>query len=231
MLNKAKDLAGFKLGSLDGDIGHVKEFYFDDHYWTIRYLVADTGKWLTGRKVLISPHALGAVSEKDHDIAVNLTKRQIEESPSLDSDKPVSRQFEETYHAFYGWPAYWSGSNMWGAGPNLVTLAVQPLPLDESRRHHGKWDAHLRSTLTLDGYRIRATDGEIGHVVDFVIDDTTWAICDLVVDMGTWWPGKQILISPTKIENVNWEASKILVNLSREEIKQSPEFKREATLR
>ena len=120
MLNKAKTLKGYKLHSLDGEIGKVKEFYFDDHHWTIRYLIADTGNWLTGRQVLISPYALAAVNKEEQYIAINLTKKQIEDSPSLDSDKPVSRQFEESYYGYYGWPLYWGGSYMWGSYPYIV---------------------------------------------------------------------------------------------------------------
>ena len=93
MLSKAKSLKGYKLDSLDGGIGEVKEFYFDDRHWTIRYLVANTGHWLTGRQVLISPYALVAAIKLEKHITVDLTKQQIENGPSLNSDKPVSRQF------------------------------------------------------------------------------------------------------------------------------------------
>ncbi len=117
MLNEAKTLTGYTLHGIDGEIGKVKEFYFDDRHWTIRYLVADTGNWLTGRQVLISPHALGSVNREEQQITVNLTKDQIEDSPSLNSDKPVSRQFEDDYHAYYGWPIYW-GDAMWGLSRN-----------------------------------------------------------------------------------------------------------------
>ncbi|MCR4332167.1 MAG: PRC-barrel domain-containing protein, partial [Sulfuricaulis sp.] len=120
MLSKAKTLKGYKLVSLDGEIGTVKEFYFDDHHWTIRYLVADTGNWLMDKQVLISPYALVAVNKEEHHITVDLTKKQIEDSPSLSSDKPVSRQFEETYYGYYGWPMYWGGPYMWGAYPYIV---------------------------------------------------------------------------------------------------------------
>ena len=117
LLNKVKTLKGYKLDSLDGEIGKVKEFYFDDKYWTIRYLVADTGNWLSGRQVLISPYALRAVNKEEQNIAIDLTKKQIEDSPSLDSDKPVSRQFEEYYYGYYGWPMYWYGPYVWGPYP------------------------------------------------------------------------------------------------------------------
>ena len=120
MLCKAKILKGYTLDSLDGEIGKVREFYFDDQHWTIRYLVADTGNWLAGRQVLISPYALVAVIVEKKHIEINLTKQQIEDSPPLESDKPVSRQFEDEYHGFFGWPLYWGGPYMWGAYPFIV---------------------------------------------------------------------------------------------------------------
>ena len=91
MLRNVKTLKGYKLGALDGDIGKVKDFYFDDQRWTVRYLVADTGSWLPGKQVLISPHALKKVREVEKIIDVALSKKRIEDSPSVDLDKPVSR--------------------------------------------------------------------------------------------------------------------------------------------
>ena len=114
MLNKAKTLKGYKLNSLDGEIGKVKEFYFDDQHWTVRYLVAETGTWLAERQVLISPYALGPVDRAEQDVVVDLTKKQIEDSPFLDSDKPVSLQFQESFHGYYDIPMYWAGPNSWG---------------------------------------------------------------------------------------------------------------------
>ncbi|SPF53359.1 PRC-barrel domain protein [Candidatus Desulfosporosinus infrequens] len=196
MLNKAKTLRSYKLHSLDGEIGKVNEFYFDDHHWMIRYLIADTGNWLTGRQVLISPHALVSVNKEEQYITINLTKKQIEDSPSLDNDKPVSRQFEEAYYGYYEWPMYWDS----------------------------QFDPHLRSTYDVSSYDIQATDGEIGHVEDFVIDDETWTIRYLIIDTRNWWPGKKVLVSPRWIESVSWNETKVFVNLLRETIKQSPEY-------
>jgi uncharacterized protein YrrD len=228
MLCKAKTLAGYELNSLDGEIGRVKEFYFDDKYWTIRYLVASTGTWLPGRAVLISPYALRTVSENSETVSVQLTKKQIEDSPSLDSDKPVSQQFEETYHDYYGWPMYWGGSYMWGNYPYLV---FDHEPLTDAHPHKSHWNPHLRSTKAVLGYHIQGTDGEIGHVTDYIIDDQNWAIRYLVVDTRNWWPGKMILISAKWIESVSWDASKVFVNLTCEDIKNSPEFTEETMLR
>ena len=221
MLNKAKTLTGYTLNSRDGEMGKVKEFYFDDRYWTVRYLVADTGNWLSGRQVLLSPYALIGASKDEHHISVGLTKKQIEESPSLDSDEPVSRQFEETYHGYYGWPMYWGGPCMWGSFPYMACDQDDQF---EFKTPEKVWDSHLRSTRDVSGYHIQAVDGEMGHVHDFIIDDETWAIRYLVIDTQNWWPGIKVLVSPQWIERVSWSEAKVFVNLTREAIKRSPEY-------
>ena len=227
MLHKVKTLEGYKLDSLDGEIGHVQGFYFDDRHWTIRYLVADTGNWLPGRQVLISPYALVAAIEVEKHVAVDLTKKQIENSPSLNSDKPVSRQFEESYYEHYGWPTYWGGTAMWGYSPYIIRDREQ---WSKSSLMEKAWDPHLRSTRDVSGYFIQAADGEIGHVEDFVIDDETWAIRYLIVATRNWWPGKKVLISPQWIERVSWTESKVFIKLTREAIKHSPEFTEESLI-
>ncbi len=227
MLYTAGTLKNYKLHSSDGEIGKVKEFYFDDHYWTIRYLVADTGSWVSGRQVLISPYALAAVKREEQYITVNLTKKQIEDSPSLDSDRPVSRQFEDNYYGYYSWPIYWGGAYMWGANPYIAhDRETWRAPAQDEKT----WDSHLRSTHDVSGHSIQAADGEIGHVEDFIIDDETWAIRYLVIDTRNWWPGKSVLIAPRWIDRVSWGESKVFVNLSREAIKQSPAYTEGALL-
>jgi hypothetical protein len=235
MLNKATILKGYKLDCIDGEFGKVEEFYFDDHHWTIRYLVANTGNWLKGRQVLISPHALVAAIKAEKHIAVDLTKKKIEDSPSLNSDKPVSRQFEESYHGYYGWPMYWNGTNMGASGPYMsganATVVLDQEGSKESDDRAEAWDFHLRSTDDVIGHHIQAEDGGIGHVEDFIIDDETWAIRYLVVDTKNWWTGKHVLISPQWIDRVSWEEGKVFVNLSREVIKKSPEYTEESLSR
>jgi uncharacterized protein YrrD len=227
MLIKAKTIKGYKLNGYDGEIGKVEEFYFDDHYWTIRYLVANTGNWLSDRNVLISPYALNTVNKEGQIIDIDLTKKQIEESPPLSSDKPVSRQFEETYYGYYGWPIYWGGPYIWGYSPYIVRDQKK---WREFTKEEKAWDPHLRSTHDVDGHDIHATDGEIGHVDDFVIDDETWEIRYLVIDTKNWLPGKKVLVSPNWIERVSWSESAVFVNLSRDEIKNSPEYTEELML-
>jgi len=233
MLINANTLKDCRLDCTDGQIGRVKEFYFDDHFWTVRYLIVDTGNWLTGRQVLISPHALHAVDYNARTIGVALTKQQVADSPGLDTDKPVSRQFEQDYYRYYGWPGYWEGFYMWGSSPYLLGPAPYlgtPYNVEErekrkqSSQDENSWDPHLRSTDDVSGRHIEATDGGIGHVEDFIIDDQTWAIRYLVIDTRNWWPGKKILLAPQWIDDINWGESKVFVNLSREDIRQSPEY-------
>jgi len=205
MLTQSKILEGFKLHGIDGEVGKVKEFYFDDHHWTIRYLVADTGSWIESRKVLISPYALTAVNKEEESITVDLTKEQIEKSPSLDTDKPVSKQFEESYNEYYEWPMYWNGPLVWGAYSNLERSRAKETEVNPGGK---PWNPNLRSTSTVSGYNIQASDGEIGHIDDFIIDDLTWEIRYLVIDTVNWWPGKKVLISPRWIERVSWDSRK-----------------------
>jgi hypothetical protein len=227
MLIKAKTLQGYRLESFDGEIGRVREFYFDDQHWAIRYLVADTGNWLSGRQVLISPYALVAVNTEEKHIGINLTKKQIEDSPSLNSDKPVSRQFEVSYYGYYGMPMYWGGPYMWGANPYIERDREKWREYTPGEK---AWDPHLRSTNEVSGYTIQAADGDIGHVEDFIVDDETWAIRYLIIDTRNWWPGKKVLVAPQWIERVSWSESKVFFNLPRETIRQSPEYSEESLL-
>jgi hypothetical protein len=220
MLNKAKTLIGYKLNSRDGEIGKIREFCFDDHYWTIRYLVVDTGNWLTGRQVLISPYALLAVNEEEKYISINLTKKQIEDCPSIDSGKPVSRQFEEAYYAYFGYPLYWDGPYRWGADPYIIRSFEKEKNLTQRKN---VWDPYLRNTLGITGHVIQTSDGEIGYIDDFIIDDETWAINYLVINKQNWWAGKKVLVSTQCLESVSWRESKVSINLHPETIKQSLE--------
>ena len=212
MLTKAKTLTGYKLQSLDGEIGTARDFYFDDRDWMVRYLVADTGEWLVSRQVLISPHSLAGVDTDQGSITVQLTKTEIEHSPSLNRDKPVSRQFERAYFGFYGLPVYF------GFEPDRIKAGNSA----QTRKKRG--DPDLRSTHDVSGHHVEASDGEIGHVDDFIIDDETWAIRYLIVDTKDWLPGKKVLISPKWIERVSWSEKQVVVALTREAIQQAPEY-------
>lgn len=226
MLRSIKQLYGDKLGASDGEIGRVKDFYFDDQNWVVRYLVADTGSWLPGRKVLISPHAVGSLDRAGKLMVVNLTRKQIEDSPSIDSHKPLSRQYEEEYYRYFGWPYYWQGDALWGlSGFPILELPPKPLPGElatENGRPPESTDAHLRSTQAVNGYHIQATDGTIGHVCDFAMDDQTWAISQLVIKTGHRLSGKDVQIPTSAVSRISWDESAVFVNLTREAVERSP---------
>ena len=227
MLERVSALKGYTLNSLDGEIGHVRDFLFDDQHWTIRYLVAETGSWLSDRQVLVSPYALSSVRIASRQISVELTKKKIEESPALGTDEPVSRQFESSYFGYFGWPMYWSGPYQWGSYPYIARDREQwkvPAPVQKT------WDPHLRSTRNVSGYHIEASDGEIGHVEDFLVDDDSWAIRYLVVDTRNWWPGRKVVVAPQWFERVSWQARKVFTSLSRAAVRQSPEFTSDSPL-
>ena len=227
MFQNLKHLYGKKLGASDGEIGHVLDFYFDDQTWAIRYLAVDTGNWLSGRQVLLTPHAFGPQSfgrsDNDADVLhVNLTRKQFEASPSIETHRPVSRQYEEEYYRYYGWPSYWEGGGLWGAAGFPVAT---PTDIPEDLPHHGhqqRDDVHLRSTKAMTGYRILATDGAIGTVNSFMVHGRSWEIRELVVETGHWYDvGRKVLLLPANIDRISYEESSVFVNLTQEDIKQT----------
>jgi PRC-barrel domain len=228
MLRNAKDLHGLTIRATDGDIGTVDQFYFEDQTWAIRYLTVDTGGWLEGRQVLISPiSVLGVPDWEAKRLDVALTKKQVENSPDINTHQPVSRQHEIAYFGYYGYPFYWGGSDLWGAAPNPTGLAI-PIPasteaIADSMANESA-DSHLRSAEEVRNYYLEAVDGEIGKVDGFIVDDEAWAIRYIEVATRSWWPGKKVLVSPAWAEKVSWEDSKVFVSLTRETIKDAPEY-------
>lgn len=228
MQRNAKSLIGFTMGATDGELGKVEGFYFDDETWTVRYLVVKTGGWLSGRKVLISPTALEGADWENETFPINLTKEQIKNSPDIDTEKPVSRQQEVELYSHYAWPYYGgTGAGFYG-GMGMMGMASSRIPFEdriaEQEFEKNPGDPHLRSTSEVKGYNIHATDGEIGEVEDFIIDDETWNVRLLVVDTGNWFPGKKVLISPKWITDVKWENSAVYVDIPVDAVKNSPEY-------
>ena len=245
MLRSMKDLENYAIGASDGPIGHVKDFYFDDDSWVIRYLVVDTGSWLNGRQVLISPMAIRQANWLDRLLPMALTKEQVRNSPDIDADKPVSRQHELEYIGYYGYPAYWGGTGLWGDGlypygllpddpgyglDSAERLREQDAIARVERDRHRNDNPHLRSCKAVTGYHIRATDGEIGHVDSLLVDEQTWAIRYLVVNTSNWWLGHKVLVSPQWISGVHWSDETVAVDLSRAAIQAAPVFESAADL-
>ena len=227
MLRSVSGMRGFTIHATDGDIDAVDEFLFDDEQWTIRYLVVNTGGWLTGRLVLVSPIAFRAVDWDRETFDVALTRQQVEQSPSLAPDQPLTRQQEEAYSRYYDYPYYWDGLGLWGAGiyPRMATMStVNATSGVTATERQPEDDPHLRSARQVTGYAIQARDGALGHVEDFIVDDESWALRYMVVDTRNWWPGKHVLVPPQWIESVCWPQSSVVVGLLRETIKKCAEY-------
>ncbi len=227
MFIRNKDLKGLAIRATDGDLGKIEELYFDDETWGVRYFVVETGNWLSGRKVLVSPISIINVNYRDNVVDVAMTQKQVRNAPTIDLHRPVSRQHEAEYMVYYGYPYYWNGPYMWGGSDYPAQLSVPGTVARMAQAEIGNSqlrDSHLRTTAAVDGYHIEAKDGEIGHVKDFVIDDNAWAIRYLEVATSNWWPGKNVLLSPAWVERVSWEESKVFVAATREAIQTCPEF-------
>lgn len=245
MLRNFKDLEGYAVGATDGTLGHVEDFFFDDRAWVVRYLVVDTGTWLSSRKVLVSPIAIGRPDWAEKVLHVLLTREQVKNSPDIDTAKPVSRQHEVEYFGYYGYPYYWAGAGYWGDGmyPNLMLpdeggfgsagatrseeqTACARAESERSRRD----DPHLRSCRAVLHYHVHAADGDIGHVEGMLVDDQTWAIRYLVVNTSNWWLGHRVIVAPQWIQGVSWSRSEVLVKMTRQAIKDAPGYEPEVPL-
>ncbi len=235
MLRKAHSLIGFKIEATDGEIGHVADFYFDDENWTIRYLIVDTGPWIFGRKVLLTPNVIQQPRWEEERLPIQLTKEQISNSPDIDLEKPVSRQHELEIYTHYGWSPYWMPFPAYIGAPGLAPIAdtmatatETPVLTDEAQstieQIEPSGDPHLHSLKEVTGYHLQAVDDTIGHIEDFFIDEADWTIRYLLVDTQNWWPGKRVLIAPSWAQGVNWNESTLAVNVTLEEVKQSPEY-------
>lgn len=237
MLRTVKNIEDYVISATDGNIGHVKDVYFDDETWCVRYLVVETGTWLSSRKVLISPISIGLANWADKLLPVSITKDQVESSPDINTQKPVSRQQEIQLLEYYGYPYYWGGYGMWGDSvyPNVMLSGYVDLvspPYDDdpkatkaskAEQHQGD-DIHLRSCQAVIDYRIHASDGDIGHIQDLLIDEETWAIRYLIVNTSNWWLGHQVLIPAHWIEDVSWADANTTVNLTRQAVKDAPPY-------
>ncbi len=231
MLWNASVINGYAIAASDGHLGTVSDFLFDDANWMVRWLVVDTGKWLSGRKVLLPPVALGHPDRNRREFPVRLTRQQVKDSPDINTDRPVSRQMENHVYDYYGWNPYWdTGLYMGGYGYMGGVMAASP-SLGSRRREKNSppaqrddGDPHLRSIEAITGYHIHASDGEIGHVEDFLMDDTDWSIHYLIVDTKNWWPGKKVLISPRSAQDVDWTDRLVNLNVDRQRVKDSPTY-------
>ena len=237
MLRNINDLYGFSVEASDGLIGEVRDCYFDDQAWTIRLFVVETGPWLGGRKVLISPIAVHGFDGAAKALSASVTRQQVKQSPDVATSKPVSRQHEVEQFGYYGHPCYWGEGSLWGGGPRpgmslagygSVVLPSEPkattdFASTQMKLHRDRGDdPHLRSCRAIERYHIHATDGDIGHVESVLVDDEAWTIRYLVVNISDWWLGHQMLVAPPWIADISWLDATVSVDLTRQAVKDSP---------
>jgi hypothetical protein len=230
MLHQGLAFKGFSIEATDGRIGTVSDFLFDDTTWKLRWLVVDTGNWLKERKILLHPSAIDRSDGPIQALLVKLTREEVEKSPSIANDEPVSRQMEYRLYGYYGVDPLWGGFYYGGnaiakpmaapdfAGADFAAAEGAVAPGDG----HGPGDKHLRSLAEVTGYNIHASDGEMGHLESFLIDDESWDIRYLVVDTRNWWFGRHVLLSPASVRSIEWDLHRVLLNLTCYKIKGSP---------
>ena len=219
MLRSFKSITGSALHAKDGKIGHSDDMLFDDEKWTIRYLVAKTGGILNRKRVLISPLGIAQVDWSGHSLKLHLTRHKIETSPDVDTDQPVFRKMEAQYFDHNGWPYYWTDTSVWGIDPRSPYIIG-----DQVRAKSGEEESHLHSCRKVTGYAIEAKDSGIGHVEDFLIEDDTWVLRYLVVDIKNWRHSRSMLISPQWVQSIDWSGRSIRVDLTKKMVEDSPEL-------
>ena len=239
MLHELKKMESFTIGATDGTIGSVKDFYFDDESWVIRYLVVETGDWLKSRKVLITPFALLQPDWERNTLPAIISLAKVKNSPDIDTDKPVSRQHEMQYLGYYGYPYYWDGLGMLPGTmapdmylPTEANTAKERAAMKKAsvayhkkeKAAHRDDDPHLRSCEAVTGYHIHAIDGEIGHVHGYLIDDRSWAIRYVIVNTSNWWVGHKVLISPEWFQDIDWAEERVSVDLHRQSVEHAPDY-------
>jgi sporulation protein YlmC with PRC-barrel domain len=239
MLRHQSEIIGYAIHASDGYIGTVSDHLFEDTTWLVRWLVVDTGHWLPGRKLLLPPSALAHINHIGRQFNVGLTRQQVKDCPNVDTDLPVSRQMETSIYGYYGWSPYWGGGSYMGmvdyggylGGPlgsvPSAELIEREKEIDAEKR--SKSDPTLRSVREVAGYHIHASDGEIGHVEDFLVEDDDWSIRYLVVETKNWWPGATVLISPLSVQTIQWVDQQVNLRVDRQSVKDSSEYDPSAT--
>ena len=227
MVHSANRIRKAAIRAVDGDIGTVEDFVFQEDHWAVRYLVVDTGGWLSGRRVLISPMSVkGPWSMAS--VPVALTKEQVQNSPQIDLERVLSRDMEGEMLAYYGYPGYWNASGIWGPFDSPAALAAAAragtMSAPGSPVGLATEASPLRSTKEIAGYHLNAADGEIGHVDDFLIGQESWRIRYLVIDTSNWIGGKSVVVSTDAVRRIDLTEGLLHVGLTRDQIKESRSF-------
>ncbi|PYZ98764.1 hypothetical protein CR205_09385 [Alteribacter lacisalsi] len=220
-------LKPFTVFGEEGEIGSVSDLFFDEHTWTVRYIVMNAGNWLKGEQRFLSPASIQSYSVEEERLHANITKEQAKESPSPE-DEPMTRKFERQFSKFYGLNPYWMGAGLWGSGAVPRDLTREdPDSLDDLREE----ETSILSVKDLIGYELSTGDESFGKVKDVLIEEDSFKIRYFVVDTNRWLPGgKEVVVSTEWILDVNWSQSLVSVELSKDKIKSAPEYVEDMTL-
>ena len=226
MLHLAHKISGAAVRGTDGDIGTLEDFYFEEDRWTVRYLLVDTGKWFSGKRVLISPMSVSGEWGRTG-VPLSLTKDQVWNSPEFKEGDDLSPASESQILAYYGYPDYWGSASLWGSFDSPTAL-VTGVPVDAApvaeKSGIDPEGRNLRSVRKSTGYHLQARNGEIGHVDDFLIGEDSWRIRYLLVDTSNWIGGKSVLVGTDIVETVDRARGVLRVSDSREDIRLSPTY-------
>jgi uncharacterized protein YrrD len=223
MLHLARKVCGAPVLATDGEIGTVEDFFFEEDRWTVRYLLVDTGRWLSGKRVVISPMSV-TVPWNRAGVRVTLTRDQVWHSPEVNR-QPLSRSAETELLEYYGHPIYWGAGGIWGAFENPGALVAQPaVPPPPTGPVVHLEEQRLRSTNQSTGYHLHARDGEIGHVDDFVMGEESWRIRYLLVDTSNWIGGRSVVVLTETVTRIDKDHGLLHVDATREQIRNSGAF-------
>jgi hypothetical protein len=231
MLRSVMDLFRYYIANKTQRYGKVKDIYFDDAWWKIRYFIVDTTKWLPGKKVLISPDVMKEPVQAQLLIPTILTEEQIKNSPPMEEEQTISRTNEAHLAHYYGWNPWWLiGAGTLEGVPPMLPGKMDLLERGDKQKEliaseEKKEETNLRSMKEIKGYDIQPADGESGRLDDFIVETDDWRLRYFVFDTAYHLlQGKKVLISCDWIERINWMERTIYIDLTQEQIKNGPEF-------
>ncbi|PAV29819.1 hypothetical protein CIL05_10675 [Virgibacillus profundi] len=227
MFYLSSNLKTYNIHASDGEMGKVKDLYFDDKRWAIRYAIIDTRKWLPGRRVLLSPSSFLTLNEADKFLEVEFDKETVRNSPSIPDETLITQDVENSLVGYYGWTKYWTGNMLWGPNESPMTAyknheeaLLQEQPVDSHR------DYDLRSEDETIGFKVHADNGKIGTIADMIYDDQKWKIQYIIVQSSDHPVEEEYFVFPTEdIESADWFEHDLYVKKSLEEVKMRKIYK------
>jgi sporulation protein YlmC with PRC-barrel domain len=226
MKHSLKKLVGYSIETNDGKEGKIKDFLFDEDNWTIRYLEADFGSFFKDKRVILPIDAIIHPNWENNQIMLNISKEQIEFSPTPEDVPTITREYEQRLYEYYGYPMYW-GTGYVPPMPSGAYYPARPLNVPRNRQlSEDAMDSSLRSFKDIEGYNIRAVDDTLGHVEDLIVDEADWQLVYLIVDTSNWLPwSKKVMLAIDWMEEISYVDREVRVNLDTDTIKDAPDYK------